>query len=56
MIKGLLTELGYGIYAEAALVMFAAIFVAIIIHTFLQSRETSEAHASIPLESEANDG
>ncbi len=52
MIKQLMSELGYGFFAEAAVVMFALIFVAIVIHTCLQSRDDSQMWASLPLESE----
>jgi hypothetical protein len=56
MIKGLLTEFGYGIFAEISLVMFAAIFVAIMIHTLRQPQELTSENASIPLTEEASNG
>lgn len=47
MIKKLTSFLDYGLFAEIALAIFAAVFIAIVIRTLLINRETSNHHASI---------
>ena len=50
MIKKLTSYLDYGIFAEIALAIFAAVFVAVVIRTLLTNRETSTAQAMIVLD------
>ena len=49
MIKKLTSFLEYGIFAEAALAIFALVFIAIVIRTFLMNSETAYQQASIVL-------
>ena len=50
MIKKLTGYLDYALFAEIALVMFALIFIAIVIRTLLLSRETTREQANIVLD------
>ena len=47
MIKQLTEYLEYTMFAEIALVMFAIIFIAIIIRTLMLGRETTQEQANI---------
>lgn len=49
MIKQLTSFLDYVVFAEAALVIFALVFVAIVIRTLLTKSDVTERQASIVL-------
>ncbi|MFK7769153.1 MAG: hypothetical protein AB8B55_18170 [Mariniblastus sp.] len=49
MIKNLTSYLDYGIFAEIALAIFAAVFIAIVIRTLMTRRDVSEQNARIVL-------
>jgi len=49
MIKKLTSFLDYGLFAEMALAIFAAVFVAIVIRTLMMKSETTAQQASIVL-------
>ncbi len=49
MIKKLTTFLDYSLFAELALVMFAVIFIAVVIRTLVTRRETTSQQARIVL-------
>ncbi|MEZ6095462.1 MAG: hypothetical protein R3C03_14735 [Pirellulaceae bacterium] len=49
MIRDFLSYLDYGIYAEAALVIFALVFIAIVIRTLLTRKEIIDQQASVVL-------
>lgn len=50
MIKRLTEYLDYGFFAEIALAIFALVFIAVVVRTLLERRETSERHAAIVLD------
>lgn len=50
MIKELTTFLDYSVFAELALGMFTAVFVAIIIRTLITARSETNQHARIVLD------
>jgi hypothetical protein len=50
MIKKLTSFLDYGLFAEIALGIFAAVFIAIVIRTLLTNRETIRQQAQIVLD------
>ena len=50
MIKKLLSALDYGLFAEIALVMFAVVFVAIVVRTLFMKREDTKHQAEIVLD------
>ncbi len=50
MIKKLLSALDYGLFAEIALVMFAVVFVAIVVRTLFMKREDTKQQAEIVLD------
>jgi hypothetical protein len=52
MIKDLLNSLSYSFFAEAALLMFAAIFAVIVIRTLLTNKQSIHDQANVVL----NDG
>ncbi len=49
MIKQALEQLSYSIFAEAALLMFALIFVAVVVRTLLTRRDVTKQQAKIVL-------
>ncbi|QEG20418.1 hypothetical protein [Mariniblastus fucicola] len=49
MIKKLTSLLDYGVFAEIALAIFAAVFIAIVIRTLMINRETATYQAGIVL-------
>lgn len=49
MIKKLISYLDYSLFAELALLMFAAIFIAIVIRTLRTQSDTTNRHAKIVL-------
>lgn len=49
MIKKLTSFLDYGIFAEAALAIFALVFIAIVIRTLLMNSDLTNEQASIVL-------
>ncbi len=49
MIKLVLSQFNASIFAEAALVMFAIVFIAIVVHTLLIKTETIHEQANIVL-------
>ncbi len=49
MIKRLTTYLDYSIFAEVALLMFAAIFIAIVVRTLLTRSDVTKRQADIVL-------
>ena len=49
MIKKLTEYLGYGLFAETALVLFALVFLAIVVRTLMLRSETTNAQAKIVL-------
>ena len=49
MIKELTKFLDYGVFAEIALLIFAMVFLAIVVRTLLTSKEQSHRQASIVL-------
>ena len=50
MIKKLNALLDYGLFAEIALVMFAAVFLAVVIRTLLTNRDITRQQAEIVLD------
>ena len=50
MIKQLTSFLNYGTFAELALLIFAAVFVAVVIRTLLTRSEVTKQHANIALD------
>lgn len=50
MIKEVLNYFDASLFAEVAVVMFAAVFVAIVIRTLLTGKETTEQQANIVLD------
>ena len=50
MIKKLTSFLDYGLFAEMALAIFAAVFIAVVIRTLLTNRETTKEQAYIVLD------
>jgi ABC-type phosphate transport system permease subunit len=52
MIKKLTSYLDYSVFAETALVLFAMVFVAIVIRTLLMRRDKASRHAHIVLDDE----
>ena len=52
MLKDVLTAVDLTFWAEAGLVLFAVVFVAIAIRTLLGDRHLSARHAAIALESD----
>ena len=50
MIKKLTSYLDYSLFAELALLVFAGVFIAIVIRTLLTKRTTTERQAKIVLE------
>jgi hypothetical protein len=50
MIKKLTSFLDYGLFAEAALTIFAVVFVAVVIRTLMMSKTETSRHAHIVLE------
>lgn len=50
MIKKLTSFLDYGLFAEAALTIFAVVFVAVVIRTLLMSKAETTQHAHIALD------
>lgn len=50
MIKKLLSALDYGLFAEIALVMFAVVFIAIVVRTLFMKREDTKQQAEIVLD------
>lgn len=55
MIKKLTSFLDYGVFAEIALVIFALVFVAIVVHTLMMRREVTEQQANIVLRENRED-
>lgn len=53
MIKQLTSFLGYSAFAELALIMFAAVFVAIVLRTLLTRSDVTEAQSQIVLDADA---
>jgi hypothetical protein len=49
MIKQALDQLSYSIFAEIALLMFALIFIAVVVRTLLTRREVTKQQAKIVL-------
>ncbi|MDG1874029.1 MAG: hypothetical protein P8J27_08960 [Mariniblastus sp.] len=49
MIKKLTSYLDYGMFAEMALVMFAFVFVAVVVRTLMTSSEVTKEQANIVL-------
>lgn len=49
MIKTLTSYLGYGFFAEVALLIFAAVFIAIVIRTLLTRGDVTRQQAAIVL-------
>lgn len=49
MIKTLTSYLGYGFFAEVALLIFAAVFIAIVIRTLLTRHDITRQQAAIVL-------
>jgi len=47
MIKNLTSFLNYGLFAEIALAIFAAVFVAIVIRTLMMNHEATKYQAGI---------
>lgn len=47
MIKKLTSFLDYGVFAEAALAIFALVFIAIVIRTLMMKSDVTREHASI---------
>lgn len=50
MIKKLTSFLDYGMFAEAALTIFAVVFVAVVIRTLMMPKTETSQHAQIVLE------
>ncbi len=55
MIKNLTSYLNYSVFAEVALVMFACIFIAVVIRTLMTSSEVTEKQSQIVLDDGSND-
>jgi len=49
MIKKLTSYLDYGMFAELALVMFAIVFIAVVVRTLMTSRDVTSEQAKIVL-------
>lgn len=52
MIKQLTSFLEYGVFAELALAIFAAVFIAIVIRTLMTGSEVTKQNARIVLDDE----
>lgn len=55
MIKQLTSFLNYGFFAEVALIIFAAVFVAIVIRTLMMKNELTDQQAKIVLDEQTKD-
>ncbi len=50
MIKQLMNQLGYGFFAEVALLLFVVVFAAIVVRTLLTRKDISDRQAHIVLD------